>query len=232
MTPSLTVFLLHHSHDRPTPGTFGKVMLAKEKATGELWAIKVLKKDVILAKDEVAHTMTENAVLQSTKHPFLTGLKCSFQTPDLLVFVMVRSCVCVCVCLSVCLSVCLCLCLCLCVCVSVCLCVCVSVCVAIPYCAAAPSVLPTHPLHFANPCISPTPSAHVLVKYLLRPRPPPTHPPALALTHSHSHPHPLVSYSCRCCTRHWDETPMRLTSVVERHPTEWLRSEGSRGCTV
>eukprot|EP00038_Savillea_parva_P008515 m.177467 g.177467 ORF g.177467 m.177467 type:complete len:479 (+) comp14355_c0_seq1:138-1574(+) len=69
-------------------GTFGKVMLAKEKATGELWAIKVLKKDVILAKDEVAHTMTENAVLQSTRHPFLTGLKCSFQTPELLIFVM------------------------------------------------------------------------------------------------------------------------------------------------
>lgn len=70
-------------------GTFGKVLLAKEKSTGELWAIKVLKKDVILAKDEVAHTMTENAVLQSTRHPFLTGLKCSFQTPELLIFVMV-----------------------------------------------------------------------------------------------------------------------------------------------
>lgn len=69
-------------------GTFGKVMLAKEKATGELWAIKVLKKDVILAKDEVTHTMTENQVLQSTQHPFLTGLKCSFQTPELLIFVM------------------------------------------------------------------------------------------------------------------------------------------------
>lgn len=48
----------------------------------------MLKKDTILAKDEVAHTMTENAVLQSTRHPFLTGLKCSFQTPELLIFVM------------------------------------------------------------------------------------------------------------------------------------------------
>ena len=56
-------------------GTFGKVMLSKEKATGDVYAIKVLKKDVILAKDEVTHTLTENAVLQNTKHPFLTGLK-------------------------------------------------------------------------------------------------------------------------------------------------------------
>jgi len=69
-------------------GTFGKVMLAKEKGTEELYAIKVLKKSVILQKDEVSHTLTENAVLQSTKHPFLTGLKCSFHTTDLLVFVM------------------------------------------------------------------------------------------------------------------------------------------------
>jgi RAC serine/threonine-protein kinase len=69
-------------------GTFGKVMLAKEKATGEVYAVKILKKSVILAKDEVDHTLTENAVLQNTRHPFLTGLKCSFQTPDLLVFVM------------------------------------------------------------------------------------------------------------------------------------------------
>ena len=41
-----------------------------------------------MQKDELEHTMTENAILQGTKHPFLTGLHCSFQTPDLLVFVM------------------------------------------------------------------------------------------------------------------------------------------------
>eukprot|EP00911_Craspedida_sp_UC1_P002570 UC1_evm1s1906 len=69
-------------------GTFGKVMLGKDKLDGTLYAIKILKKDVILAKDEVAHTMTENAVLQSTNHPFLTGLRYSFQTKDLLCFVM------------------------------------------------------------------------------------------------------------------------------------------------
>lgn len=49
-------------------------MLGREKSTRDLFAIKVLKKDVILEKEEVGHTMTENAVLQSTDHPFLTGL--------------------------------------------------------------------------------------------------------------------------------------------------------------
>lgn len=82
-------------------GTFGKVILVKEKATGHYYAMKILKKEVIVAKvsgpwrwwgdghlidwllshkqcclvclqDEVAHTLTENRVLQNSKHPFLT----------------------------------------------------------------------------------------------------------------------------------------------------------------
>ena len=49
-----------------------KVVLCRDKATKEVFAMKILKKDVIVAKDEIAHTLTENRVLQSTKHPFLT----------------------------------------------------------------------------------------------------------------------------------------------------------------
>ncbi|KJE94064.1 akt protein [Capsaspora owczarzaki ATCC 30864] len=69
-------------------GTFGKVVLARKKDTREIMAIKILKKEVIMAKDEVAHTMTENRVLQKVRHPFLTELKYSFQTEDRLCFVM------------------------------------------------------------------------------------------------------------------------------------------------
>ena len=87
-------------------GTFGKVVLCREKSTDEIFAMKILKKDVIVAKDEITHTLTENRVLQSTKHPFLTvgyinvcilyiciilslqQLKYSFQTADRLCFVM------------------------------------------------------------------------------------------------------------------------------------------------
>ena len=46
--------------------------MCMEKATGEIMAMKILKKDVIVAKDEIAHTLTENRVLQMTNHPFLT----------------------------------------------------------------------------------------------------------------------------------------------------------------
>ncbi|KAH8399369.1 hypothetical protein KR215_008937 [Drosophila sulfurigaster] len=69
-------------------GTFGKVILCREKATSKLYAIKILKKEVIIQKDEVAHTLTESRVLKSTNHPFLISLKYSFQTNDRLCFVM------------------------------------------------------------------------------------------------------------------------------------------------
>ncbi|XP_041981298.1 RAC serine/threonine-protein kinase [Aricia agestis] len=69
-------------------GTFGKVVLSREKGTGKLYAMKILKKNVILQKDELAHTITENRVLKKTKHPFLTSLRWSFQTADRVCFVM------------------------------------------------------------------------------------------------------------------------------------------------
>uniref|UniRef100_H9G6X3 non-specific serine/threonine protein kinase n=2 Tax=Anolis carolinensis TaxID=28377 RepID=H9G6X3_ANOCA len=69
-------------------GTFGKVILVREKATGRYYAMKILRKEVIIAKDEVAHTVTESRVLQNTRHPFLTALKYAFQTNDRLCFVM------------------------------------------------------------------------------------------------------------------------------------------------
>ncbi|CAB3223300.1 unnamed protein product [Arctia plantaginis] len=69
-------------------GTFGKVVLSREKGTGKLYAMKILRKNLIIQKDEVAHTITENQVLKNTKHPFLTALRYSFQTADRVCFVM------------------------------------------------------------------------------------------------------------------------------------------------
>ncbi|KAK7027295.1 RAC-gamma serine/threonine-protein kinase [Halocaridina rubra] len=54
-------------------GTFGKVILCREKqSSNHFYAIKILRKDVIIKRDEVAHTLTENRVLQRVDHPFLT----------------------------------------------------------------------------------------------------------------------------------------------------------------
>lgn len=69
-------------------GTFGKVILCRYKRTRKLHAIKILKKKLIIDKDEVAHTMTEGRVLREFKHPFLTELSFAFRTSDRLCFVM------------------------------------------------------------------------------------------------------------------------------------------------
>lgn len=72
-------------------GNFGKVMLAEEKLTSQLFAIKVLKKEFIIDNDEVESTRSEKRVFLTAakeRHPFLLGLHSCFQTETRIYFVM------------------------------------------------------------------------------------------------------------------------------------------------
>lgn len=69
-------------------GSFGKVCLVEHIPTKEIYAMKSLKKDVLLDQDQIENTLLEKKILQSLDHPFLVGLVFCFQTEDRLYFVM------------------------------------------------------------------------------------------------------------------------------------------------
>ncbi|XP_048687643.2 serine/threonine-protein kinase N1 isoform X1 [Caretta caretta] len=72
-------------------GHFGKVLLSEYSRTGELYAIKALKKGDIVARDEVESLMCEKRIFEtvnSSRHPFLVNLFACFQTPEHVCFVM------------------------------------------------------------------------------------------------------------------------------------------------
>ncbi|KAK0537573.1 Serine/threonine-protein kinase [Tilletia horrida] len=69
-------------------GTFGRVFQVRKKDTKRIYAMKVLSKREIAAKQEVTHTMGERKILEkSLDCPFLVGLKFSFQSEQELFFV-------------------------------------------------------------------------------------------------------------------------------------------------
>lgn len=69
-------------------GSFGKVFLVREIKTQEMFALKVLRKDNIIKRNQVEHTRTERSVLGYVNHPFIVGLKMAFQSKEKLFFVL------------------------------------------------------------------------------------------------------------------------------------------------
>ena len=52
-------------------GSFGRVRLARNKKTGEYFAMKILKKADIIKLKQVDHVISENTILADIDHPFL-----------------------------------------------------------------------------------------------------------------------------------------------------------------
>mmetsp|Transcript_28012 Transcript_28012/g.78346 ORF Transcript_28012/g.78346 Transcript_28012/m.78346 type:complete len:647 (+) Transcript_28012:89-2029(+) len=69
-------------------GNFGKVMQVRKKDTKRIYAMKVLRKEAVIAADAVKHTLSESSVLRRINHPFIVNLKYSFQTPDKLYMIL------------------------------------------------------------------------------------------------------------------------------------------------
>ena len=69
-------------------GAFGEVHVCREIKTGEIVAIKKIRKDILQQKKQIKHTMDEQDFLSKVNSPWIVKLKASFQEGDFLYLVM------------------------------------------------------------------------------------------------------------------------------------------------
>ena len=69
-------------------GSFGKVYLVQKRDSGEYFAMKTLKKDMILRRQQKQNTQAERLILEKISNPFIVKLHYAFQTGEKLYFVM------------------------------------------------------------------------------------------------------------------------------------------------
>jgi serine/threonine protein kinase len=65
-----------------------QVFQVRKKDSGCIYAMKVIKKENVIKRNAVKHTMAENRILKSLQHPFLVNLKYAFQTKERLYMVI------------------------------------------------------------------------------------------------------------------------------------------------
>ena len=59
-------------------GAFGKVYLGELNTTKELFAIKSIRKDVLIEMDQVDNTLLEKQIMFECDHPFLVPMEYMF----------------------------------------------------------------------------------------------------------------------------------------------------------
>ena len=69
-------------------GAFGEVHVCRDKKTGDIVAIKKIKKEVLFAKNQIRHTLDEQDFLSKIDSKWIVELKASFQEWDYLYLVM------------------------------------------------------------------------------------------------------------------------------------------------
>jgi serine/threonine protein kinase len=69
-------------------GTFGKVFLVKCKRNDKLYAMKVIRKDIVIQHDSIDSLEVEKLILLQVNHPFIIGMDYVFQKAYRIYFIM------------------------------------------------------------------------------------------------------------------------------------------------
>ena len=70
-------------------GSYAKVLMVELKSTKRIYAMKVIKKELVTDDEDIDWVQTEKHVFETaSNHPFLVGLHSCFQTPSRLFFVI------------------------------------------------------------------------------------------------------------------------------------------------
>lgn len=69
-------------------GSFGKVFLVEKRSDKQIYAMKSIRKDVLIQNDQIESTKLEKQILMQAKHPFLVSMAYIFQTDQKVYFVM------------------------------------------------------------------------------------------------------------------------------------------------
>jgi len=55
-------------------GAFGKVFLARLKTNNTFYAVKSIRKDILIEMDQIESTILEKDIMLEADHPFLVGM--------------------------------------------------------------------------------------------------------------------------------------------------------------
>ena len=69
-------------------GAFGEVHVCREKKTGNIVAVKKIKKEVLVKKNQIFNIRNEQLFMSKVKSPWIVELKASFQEGDYLYLIM------------------------------------------------------------------------------------------------------------------------------------------------
>jgi serine/threonine protein kinase len=61
-------------------GSFGKVVQVRHTGDGRIYAMKILKKEMVLKRKQFEHTLSERRILENIDHSFIVSLRFAFQT--------------------------------------------------------------------------------------------------------------------------------------------------------